>query len=227
MEEKRKLGSTKNNKKITIKSFNGIGDLLFATPSLNVIKKAYPDCKIIFNTNRPGLLENNPFVDEVDQYDEGVFLGYPDPIYCIAPTQHHIYSDWDIICTEYHLQTERPELKPELYISDMPESRPAIGVQVLHKEHWHAKKVWPYFKALADTDPEFEAIPHIKGDDSTKMQRLVRKINEYSVVVCAEKLPWKCHRRFIATELQKRGWKTIHIIAQNRIWQPQAGQHAE
>ncbi len=48
-----------------------------------------------------------------------------------------------------------------------------------------------------------------------------------AVVVCAEKLPWKCHRRFIAAALQKRGWKTIHIMEQNKIWQPKAGQHAE
>jgi len=48
-----------------------------------------------------------------------------------------------------------------------------------------------------------------------------------SVVVCAEKLPWKCHRRFIATALQKRGWETVHIIEQGRIWPPKAGQHAE
>ena len=48
-----------------------------------------------------------------------------------------------------------------------------------------------------------------------------------SVVVCAEKLPWKCHRRFIAIELQKRGWETVNIIEQGLIWQPKAGQHAE
>jgi len=48
-----------------------------------------------------------------------------------------------------------------------------------------------------------------------------------SVIVCAEKLPWKCHRRFIAIELQKRGWETVNIIEQGLIWQPKAGQHAE
>jgi len=30
--------------------------------------------------------------------------------------------------------------------------------------------------------------------------------------MCAEKLPWKCHRKFIALSLQERGWKVIHII---------------
>ena len=41
-----------------------------------------------------------------------------------------------------------------------------------------------------------------------------------SVIVCAEKLPWKCHRRFIAMELQKRGWKPVHIIETGKVWEP-------
>lgn len=48
-----------------------------------------------------------------------------------------------------------------------------------------------------------------------------------SVVVCAEKLPWRCHRRFIATALQMRGWETINIIEQDKTWQPKAGKLAE
>jgi len=51
--------------------------------------------------------------------------------------------------------------------------------------------------------------------------------DKVSVIVCAEKLPWKCHRRFIAIELHKRGWETVNIIEQGRIWQPKAGKHAE
>ena len=41
-----------------------------------------------------------------------------------------------------------------------------------------------------------------------------------SVFICAEKLPWKCHRRLIADVLQKRGWKIIHIIDRQRTWNP-------
>ena len=51
--------------------------------------------------------------------------------------------------------------------------------------------------------------------------------DKVSVIVCAEKLPWKCHRRFIAIELQKRGWETVNIIEQDRIWQPKVGKHAK
>jgi uncharacterized protein (DUF488 family) len=38
-------------------------------------------------------------------------------------------------------------------------------------------------------------------------------------VVCAEKLPWRCHRRFIGRSLQERGWKVLHLIDQHRIWE--------
>lgn len=41
-----------------------------------------------------------------------------------------------------------------------------------------------------------------------------------SVIVCAETLPWKCHRRFIAVELQNRGWETVHIIEKDKLWRP-------
>lgn len=40
-----------------------------------------------------------------------------------------------------------------------------------------------------------------------------------SVILCAERLPWRCHRRFIGRSLQERGWKVIHIIDEKRIWQ--------
>ena len=32
-------------------------------------------------------------------------------------------------------------------------------------------------------------------------------------VLCAERLPWRCHRRFIGQSMQERGWKVLHIIA--------------
>ncbi len=38
-------------------------------------------------------------------------------------------------------------------------------------------------------------------------------------LVCAERLPWHCHRRFIGAELEKQGWRVIHIIDQERDWQ--------
>ena len=41
-----------------------------------------------------------------------------------------------------------------------------------------------------------------------------------SVVICAERFPWKCHRRWIARELHKRGWEVDHIIDKGKVWIP-------
>ncbi len=41
-----------------------------------------------------------------------------------------------------------------------------------------------------------------------------------SVILCAEKFPWKCHRKWIARELQRKGWKVIHIIDKDKEWEP-------
>lgn len=38
--------------------------------------------------------------------------------------------------------------------------------------------------------------------------------------MCAERLPWQCHRKFIAISLQEKGWKVLHIIDEKRVWEP-------
>ena len=41
-----------------------------------------------------------------------------------------------------------------------------------------------------------------------------------SVIMCAERFPWRCHRRFVSIELQRRGWDIVHIIDEKKIWKP-------
>jgi uncharacterized protein (DUF488 family) len=41
-----------------------------------------------------------------------------------------------------------------------------------------------------------------------------------SVIVCAERFPWKCHRKWISLELQKQGWEVRHIIDKGKVWTP-------
>lgn len=47
-----------------------------------------------------------------------------------------------------------------------------------------------------------------------------------SIIICAEKFPWKCHRRWISRELQKRGWQVEHIIDKGKLWIPGPGKSA-
>jgi uncharacterized protein (DUF488 family) len=44
--------------------------------------------------------------------------------------------------------------------------------------------------------------------------------NKKVVVMCSERLPWKCHRRFIGKSLQDREWEVVHIIEKEKIWKP-------
>lgn len=38
-------------------------------------------------------------------------------------------------------------------------------------------------------------------------------------ILCAERFPLHCHRKFIAEELAKEGFEIVHILDENRIWQ--------
>lgn len=176
--DQRLVGSLEDG--ITIKSFNGIGDLLFVTPTLRVIKEAYPNVKITVNTNYPELVDTNPFVDHVNTGKDGVFLGYPDPIHIIWPIEHHIRSDWKVVCNAYGLETEPPAKKPELYLEVPGQNGDYIGVQVLHKGHWHKKKLWPKFNDLANR-PGFMMIPYFGH-----VLQLIEFIATCKAVVCAE-----------------------------------------
>lgn len=172
---------------IVIKSFNGIGDLLFVTPALRRIKEAYPNRRIVVNTNRPSLLQKNPFVDKVGITDKGVFLGYPGVAEGVRPTQHHIITDWQIVCKAYNLLTQEPTLKPELYVPINRPKRDRIGVQVVHKRFatWHTKRIWPHFEELS-RHPGFEPIEEVTGKEATIDAELVKRIGEYRLLVTAE-----------------------------------------
>jgi uncharacterized protein (DUF488 family) len=36
-------------------------------------------------------------------------------------------------------------------------------------------------------------------------------------ILCAERLPWRCHRRFIGRSLEERAWKIVDIIEEGRV----------
>ncbi len=53
------------------------------------------------------------------------------------------------------------------------------------------------------------------------LSRLKELARERSVVIlCAERLPWRCHRRFIGQELERDGFKVTHVIDEKRVWMP-------
>ncbi len=38
-------------------------------------------------------------------------------------------------------------------------------------------------------------------------------------VICAERHPSRCHRRFIGRSLQERGWSVEHVIDEGQVWE--------
>ena len=41
-----------------------------------------------------------------------------------------------------------------------------------------------------------------------------------TVIICRERFPWKCHRRFIAMALESHGFTVRHILDDERVWIP-------
>ncbi|MCS7279837.1 MAG: DUF488 domain-containing protein [Thermodesulfobacteriaceae bacterium] len=53
------------------------------------------------------------------------------------------------------------------------------------------------------------------------LEELIKIIkNRLTCIICAERFPWKCHRRFISLALEKRGIRVLHILEKERIWEP-------
>jgi uncharacterized protein (DUF488 family) len=63
---------------------------------------------------------------------------------------------------------------------------------------------------------------YIITDDFRKGIDLLESVaaGKTSVIVCAERFPWKCHRKWISRELHKRGWEVDHIIDKGKLWIP-------
>lgn len=57
----------------------------------------------------------------------------------------------------------------------------------------------------------------------------LEKIAEKKVVavMCAERFPWKCHRKYISIALEERGWDIVHIIDRERTWKPKRAKNVE
>lgn len=51
-----------------------------------------------------------------------------------------------------------------------------------------------------------------------RLEELARR--KRVVIICAERLPWRCHRRFIGRELEREGFRVEHIIDEKRKWEP-------
>ncbi|MCK4389982.1 MAG: DUF488 domain-containing protein [Desulfobacterales bacterium] len=62
---------------------------------------------------------------------------------------------------------------------------------------------------------------YMKKNDYLKTIDKLVKIAErmVSAIMCAERFPWRCHRRFISQTLKERKWQVIHIIEEDKTWE--------
>jgi uncharacterized protein (DUF488 family) len=65
-------------------------------------------------------------------------------------------------------------------------------------------------------------VSYLVTNDFLKGIDLLESLGEMqtSVIICAERFPWKCHRKWISRELHKRGWQVEHIIDKGKLWIP-------
>jgi len=47
-------------------------------------------------------------------------------------------------------------------------------------------------------------------------------LEKRTAFMCAERFPWRCHRRFIAQALEKDGGRVVHIIDESKTWEAKA-----
>ena len=49
------------------------------------------------------------------------------------------------------------------------------------------------------------------------LERLMQQgLKDSTAILCAEALPWRCHRRLISDALVARGWEVLHILGLGR-----------
>ena len=111
---------------------------------------------------------------------------------------------------------------------------------VVDVRYFPTSKLFPHFKKenlekfLKENKIEYYYIEKLGGyrkggyEEYTKTKEFEEGLEELIkisklrnlVIICAEKLPWKCHRAFITKKLEEKGIKVIHIIEKDRIWEP-------
>lgn len=65
--------------------------------------------------------------------------------------------------------------------------------------------------------------------NTEEFKRGIKAIEDFAlkkstIFFCCEKLFFKCHRRFISDELVKRGWKVIHIVDKDKVYEHESKQ---
>ena len=75
-------------------------------------------------------------------------------------------------------------------------------------------------KAGIQRNKDWMPHPPIKDFEGRQVRHDMPIVNQNAVIICAERFPWKCHRRWISRELHRLGWQVEHIIDKGKVWAP-------
>ena len=73
------------------------------------------------------------------------------------------------------------------------------------------------YKSFTQTEEFRRGIEHLEEIAKTGV----------TAIMCAERFPWRCHRKYISITLEEKGWEIVHIIDKGRVWRPKRSRTAE
>ena len=98
-----------------------------------------------------------------------------------------------------------PHFKKENLIKILPKN----GISYYHLKDLGGYRVENYENYMK-TEAFKRALEKLIGISERKL----------TCIICAEKFPWRCHRRFISKALENKGIEVLHIIEKNKLWKP-------
>jgi uncharacterized protein (DUF488 family) len=110
----------------------------------------------------------------------------------------------------------------------LSQSLPEVGIDYIHvPELGGRRKPLPDSPNAAWRNEQFRAYADHMGTDEFRLA--VDKLlgsPQRTCVMCAEAVPWRCHRNLLADDLTRRGIEVLHILGPNSIQRHVLNPHA-
>lgn len=103
---------------------------------------------------------------------------------------------------------------PHFSRESLAQSLPEHGIEYVHiPELGGRRKELPHSPNTALRNGQFRAYAdHMTTDEfRTGIDRLLNT-EKTTAYMCAEAVPWRCHRNFVSDELVRRGHEVVHIL---------------
>jgi uncharacterized protein (DUF488 family) len=119
---------------------------------------------------------------------------------------------------------------PHFASEAMEQWLPEHGIAYIHMPELGGRR-----KALADSrntawrNEQFRGYADYMATDEFRAaidKLVVIKQNQRTAIMCAEAVPWRCHRNMVADELARRGIDVIHIIGRDTVKTHVINEHA-